>query len=161
MPSSREERAAGGKKREGEKILLAASPDDISSKSKSNQVLARFLASIKSDATRRGAVAYLNAYMKYWKLYEEGSDNSSSLVYRYDWLLPNTSGQSGNVASVVVDIETIQDRIIQFVMDKKQQGLGAKAIDNYIVHLQKFYRVNGVKVGLIDWDLIHNYYPDN
>ncbi|MFL6511661.1 MAG: hypothetical protein ACJ70X_01800, partial [Nitrososphaera sp.] len=78
MPSSREERAAGGKKREGEKILLAAaSPDDISSLTKNDQVLARFLASIKSDATRRGAVAYLNAYMKYWKLYEEGSDNSS------------------------------------------------------------------------------------
>ena len=112
----------------------------------SNQILKRFLASIKSNKTRRGAVDYLNAYMKYWKLYEENNNNkqegNNSLVYRYDWLLPNN-----NNGSSAVDIETVQNRIIQFVMDKNKQGLSFKAIENYVTHLRKFYRVNGVKIG--------------
>ena len=128
----------------------------------SNQILERFLASIKSDQTRRGAVAYLNAYTKYWKLYEGNSINNTTTnpVYRYDWLLPSNKDR-GDDDGVIIDIETIQDRIIQFVSDKKREGLGAKAIQNYTNHLQKFYRVNGVKVWVIDWDLIQSYIPDN
>ncbi len=166
----REVQKKGEREKEEITLLAAAAATTTtahissSSRSKSNQLLARFLASIRSDATRRVALAYVNAFMKYWKLYEEGQNNdNNNLVYRYDWLLPPSStsaAAAGSAAAVVVDIETIQDRIIQFVIDKKQQGFGARAIDNYTKHLQKFYRVNGVKVGLIDWDLIHNYFPD-
>src|SRR3712207_6532103 len=46
-------------------------------------------------------------------------------------------------------------------MDKNKQGLSFKAIENYVTHLRKFYRVNGVKVGVIDWDLIKSYMPEN
>ena len=126
----------------------------------SNQILERFLASIKSSKTGRGAVDYLNAYMRYWKLYEENNNNkqegNNSLVYRYDLLLPNN-----NNGGSAVDIETVQNRIIQFVMDKNKQGLSFKAIENYVTHLRKFYRVNGVKIGVIDWDLIKSYMPEN
>jgi hypothetical protein len=45
------------------------------------------------------------------------------LVYRYDWLLCNK------------DIQTIQDRIIEFVISKKEEGRGANAIDNYLTPL--------------------------
>lgn len=57
------------------------------------------------------------------------------------------------------DIQTIQDRIIQFVIDKKKEGRGASAIDNYINPLQKFYWVNGVKG--IDWKLVRSYRPEH
>jgi hypothetical protein len=107
-------------------------------------------------------VDYLNAFMRHWKLYEAKNNNgnneqegSNNLVYRYDWLLPSSNHDG------VIDVETIQDRIIQFVMDKNKQGLSFKAIENYVTHLRKFYRVNGVKVGVIDWDLIKSYMPDN
>lgn len=154
------------------------------SSNNNQQILERFLASIKSDQTRRGAVKYIHAYMKYWKLYEvnnsqkevatataaaaaktqEGSnnnnnnkidnddddDNSNNFIYRYDWLL-----------SLSKDVETLQDRIIQFVIYKAKQGLGAKGIENYTNHLRKFFRVNGVKPGIIDWDLIKSYTPEN
>ena len=122
----------------------------------SNQILQeRFLASIKSDVTRSGVTSYIHKYMRYWHLYEkkgeEGrgdggdDDGNDDVDYRYDWLIDN-------------DIRTIQDRIIQFVIDKKKEGLGARAIDNYVNNLQKFYRVNGVKG--IDWELIKSYKPD-
>jgi hypothetical protein len=101
-------------------------------------------------------VAYLNAYMKYWKLYET-NNNNNNLVYRYDWLLP----PSNNDDSGVINIETVQNMIIQFVIDKNKQGLSFKAIENYTNHLHKFYRVNGVKVGVIDWDLVKSYMPEN
>jgi hypothetical protein len=105
-------------------------------------------------------VAYLNAYMKYWKLYEtnnNNNNNNNNLVYRYDWLLP----PSNNDDSGVINIETVQNMIIQFVIDKNKQGLSFKAIENYTNHLHKFYRVNGVKVGVIDWDLVKSYMPEN
>ena len=85
---------------------------------------------------------YLHAYMRYWNLYEKSNtdsdnkqeDSSNNLIYRYDWLLPSTGGGS------ILDIETIQDRIVQFVIHKNKQGLSAKAIENYTNHLRKFYR---------------------
>ena len=70
-------------------------------------------------------------------------------MYRYDWLL-----YGGNN-----DIQAIQDRIIQFVIDKKKEGRGASAIDNYINPMQKFYWVNGVKG--IDWKLVRSYRPEH
>ena len=135
-----------------------------------NQILERFLASIRSSKTRRGAVDYLNAYMRYWKLYEENNNNTynnnnkqegsnnnknNNLIYRYDWLLPI------NHDNGAVDIKTVQNMVIQFVIEKNKQGLSYKAIENYTNHLQKFYRLNGVKVGVIDWDLIKSYMPEN
>lgn len=36
-----------------------------------------------------------------------------------------------------------------------------KAIENYTNHLRRFYRVNGVKAGIIDWDLIKSYVQEN
>lgn len=48
------------------------------SSNNNQQILERFLASIKSDQTRRGAVKYIHAYMKYWKLY--GVNNSQNEV---------------------------------------------------------------------------------
>ena len=73
----------------------------------------------------------------------------SNIIYRYDWLL-----YGGNN-----DIQTIQDRIIQFVIDKKKEGRGGSAIDNYINPLQKFYWANGVKG--IDWKLVRSYRPEH
>jgi hypothetical protein len=57
------------------------------------------------------------------------------------------------------DIQTLQDRIIQFVIYKKKEGLGANGIDNYINPLQKFYWVNGIKG--IDWELVRSYRPEH
>ena len=44
------------------------------------------------------------------------------------------------------------------MIDKKKEGIGARAIDNYVNNLQKFYRINGVKG--IDWELVKSYRPD-
>jgi hypothetical protein len=143
-------------------LLSTSTYNSSSNNNSNNQILNRFLASIKSDETRRGALTFINAFMKYWQLYEVGDDNdknknknknnnkNSKFVYRYDWLLQLSS-----------DVPTLQDKIIQFIMYKTRQGLGAKAIENYTNHLRKFYRANGVKVGVIDWDLIKSYIPEN
>ena len=69
-----------------------------------------------------------------------------NLVYRYDWLLCNK------------DIQTIQDRIIEFVIQKKKEGRGANAIDNYLTPLWRFHRVHGVKG--IDWEMVRSFKPD-
>jgi hypothetical protein len=156
------------------------------SSERNRQLIDRFLQSIRSDVTRRNALDYMHIYMRYWHLYEEknaGEDGegdeheqeeqhqllsllSSNGVggatlknrktrqprkypnhfYRYDWLLYNK------------DIQTIQDRIIEFVIAKKKEGRGANAIDNYINPLWKFYRVHGVKG--IDWEMVRSFKPD-
>jgi hypothetical protein len=138
------------------------SSSSYSSRERDKQLLDRFLESIKSEVTKSGVVAYINAYMRYWHLYEEEEKesqeqdllndnkkkkNDNNIVYRYDWLINE-------------DIQTLQDKIIQFVIyKKKEEGLGAKGIDNYLNPLQKFYLVNGVKG--IDWDLIRRYKPED
>lgn len=74
-------------------------------------------------------------------------NDNNNIVYRYDWLVND-------------DVETIQNKIIDFVIDRKKEGLlGAKGIDNYINPLEKFYKVNGIKG--IDWELIRSYKPDD
>ena len=141
------------------------SPSSYSSPERNKQfLLDRFLESIKSEVTKSGVVAYINAYMRYWHLYEEeekesqeqdllnhnGNNkkkNNSNIVYRYNWLINE-------------DTQTLQDRIIQFVIHKKkEEGLGAKGIDNYLNPLQKFYLVNGIKG--IDWELVRRYKPED
>jgi hypothetical protein len=102
----------------------------------SDQIIAKFLASIKSDVTRKGALDYIHAYMRYHHLYEgeiqeNGKDkdkkkyknkDSSNLVYRYDWLIGDG------------DVQTIENRIIDFVIeriavaDKKLSEIGEHAI---------------------------------
>ncbi len=120
-----------------------------SSFERNKEILERFFESIKSDIHRKNVINYIHAYMKFWHLYEEdkkeeGHDNND-IFYRYDWLIDG-------------DIQTLQDRIIQFVIQKKKDGLGANGIDNYINPLRKFYRVNGVKA--IDWELVRDYRPE-
>ena len=51
-----------------------------------------------------------------------------------------------------------QDRLIDFVIHKKKQGIGAGGIDNYINALKQFYWVNSVKG--IDWELVRSYRPE-
>ncbi|MDQ3837138.1 MAG: hypothetical protein M3270_09440, partial [Thermoproteota archaeon] len=158
-------------------------------KKNNKQLVERFLQTIKSDITQVNSIDYINGYMRHWHLYEEKKEGDgdeeekeeeeqrlqqqrllllegagrkeinnnnkktssrekySNIFYRYDWLLYGS------------DIQTIQDRIIQFVIDKKKEGRGASAIDNYINPLQKFYWVNGVKG--IDWKLVRSYRPEH
>ena len=99
--------------------------------------------------------------MRHWHLYEkkgeegghddndgDNNDEGSAFYYRYDWLIGE-------------DTQTIQNKIIQFVIDKKKEGLSARAIDNYVNHLRKFYRVNsGIRGGGIDWELVKSYMPE-
>jgi hypothetical protein len=87
--------------------------------------------------------------MKFWHLYEE-EKGRMDVVYRYDWLFGD-EGDNNN-------IQTLQDRIIQFVIQKKKEGLSSVGIDNYINPLKRFYRVNGVKG--IDWELVREYIPE-
>jgi hypothetical protein len=49
--------------------------------------------------------------------------------------------------------------IIDFVIDKKKEGLGSKGISNYINPLQRFYKINGIKG--IDWELVKSCRPEN
>lgn len=143
-----------------------------SSLERSNQILKRFLDSIRSEIHRKNVLNYINAYMRFYHLYEgesqkqeqqdllndnnndnknkskKNNNNNNSLVYRYDWLVGDD------------DIQTIENRIIDFVTYKRdEEGIGANGIDNYINQLQNFYRVNGVKG--IDWKLIRRYRPDH
>jgi hypothetical protein len=103
---------------------------------------------------------------------------SNNVIFRYDWLIGddyhNDDGRGVRVddyhchgarkrtsarAVEERDIQTLQDRIIQFVIHKKKEGLGANGIDNYINPLRKFYWVNGVKG--IDWELVRSYRPEH
>ena len=53
------------------------SPSSYSSPERNKQfLLDRFLESIKSEVTKSGVVAYINAYMRYWHLYEEEEKES-------------------------------------------------------------------------------------
>ena len=73
--------------------------------------------------------------MRHWHLYEkrggeeghnnDDDNNAAFYYYRYDWLIGE-------------DTQTIRNKIIQFVIDKKIEGLSARAIDNYVNHLRKF-----------------------
>ena len=126
---------------------------------KNKQILERFIQSIKSEVTQVNVIDYINAYMRHWHLYEEEEElddirDRKKIIYRYDWLAEGHDGVGGGK-----DIQTIQDMIIQFVIHKKKQGLGASGIDNYITPLQKFYWVNGIKG--IDWDSIRSYKPEH
>jgi hypothetical protein len=142
-----------------------SSYNDTDNNKKTNQIIKeKFLASIKSDVTRKGALDYIHAYMRYHHLYEgeeiqendkdkkkkyKNKDNSN-LVYRYDWLI----GDGNN------DVQTIENMIIDFVVYKRdKEGLGAAAIDNYINHLVNFYWV--ARVRGIDWRLVKRHKPDN
>ena len=93
--------------------------------------------------------------MKFWHLYEEvkdGHDDDDVVVYRYDWLIgEDDDNNSGN-------IRILQDKVIQFIIQKKKEGLGSNGLDNYINPLRRFYRVNGVKG--IDWEVVREYRPD-
>ena len=109
-------------------------------------------------------LSYVHAYMRFYHLYEGESqaqeqgllndnnmtkskkytNNSNNLIYRYDWLIDE-------------DIQTIQNKIIDFVNSKKKDGMTSKGINNYIIPLQRFYRVNGIKG--IDWDLVKSCRP--
>ena len=79
-------------------------------------------------------LSYINAYMRFYLLYEgesqgqeqdllndnnndnkikgkkNNNNNSNNLVYRYDWLIDE-------------DIQTIQNKIIDFVNSKKKDGI--------------------------------------
>lgn len=63
-------------------------------------------------------------------LINDDNNNSTSsnnnLVYRYDWLIGDG------------DIQTIQNKIIDFVNRKKKDGMTSKGISNYINSLQRF-----------------------
>lgn len=89
-------------------------------------------------------INYIHANMKFWHLYEE--DKEGHIVYRYDWLIDNK------------DIQTLQDRIIHFVIHKKKESLSSNGLDNYINPLRRFYRVNGLKG--IDWEVVREYRPE-
>jgi hypothetical protein len=94
---------------------------------------------------------------------------NNNVIYRYDWLIGDDDGvhdyhhRGGRKETTMVverDIQTLQDRIIQFVIYKKKEGgLGANGIDNYINPLRKFYWVNGIKG--IDWELVRSYRPEH
>lgn len=70
---------------------------------------------------------------------------SNNVIFRYDWLIGDDYDNDDGVhdyhhgarkrTALVVerDIQTLQDRIIQFVIHKKKEGLGANGIDNYII----------------------------
>jgi site-specific recombinase XerC len=96
-------------------------------------------------------INYIHAYMKFWHLYEE-EDGHDDVVYRYDWLI-GEDGDNNNS-----NIQILQDRVIQFVIQKKKEGLGSNGLDNYINPLRRFYRVNGMKG--IDWEVVREYRPD-
>jgi hypothetical protein len=118
----------------------------------SDQLLRKFLGSLKSDKTKSTWMNYIHAYMRFYRLYEEkdllndndndnndnikkkkhkNRNNNNNLVYRYDWLIGGDDDKN--------DVKTIQNKIIDFAMDKKEGGLGAKGIDNYLDPLRKFY----------------------
>ncbi len=59
---------------------------------------------------------------------KNNNNNNNDIVYRYDWLIND-------------NVETIQNKIIDFVRHKKKEGMSAKGIDNYINPLEKFYRI--------------------
>ena len=103
-------------------------------------------------------------------------EKSNNVIFRYDWLIGDDydnddgsgvhdyhhhHGARKRTSALVVerDIQTLQDRIIQFVIHKKKKGLGANGIDNYINPLRKFYWVNGIKG--IDWELVRSYRPEH
>jgi hypothetical protein len=117
------------------------------------QILERFFESIKSEVHRKNVINYIHAYMKFWHLYEEEKDGHDDVVvvYRYDWLIgEDDDDNSGN-------IRILQDKVIQFIIQKKKEGLGSNGLDNYINPLRRFYRVNGVKG--IDWEVVREYRP--
>jgi hypothetical protein len=123
------------------------------------------------------SIDYINAFMRYCRLYEEAEEplldgrgggkkgkkrqQKKKIVYRYDWLLDEArKGDNGNGdSSSSSSIQTLQDKIIQFVIYKKKMGLGANGIANYISPLHKFYWVNGIKG--IEWELVRTYKPEN
>ena len=91
--------------------------------------------------------------MKFWHLYEEEKDGHDDVVvYRYDRLI----GEEGDNNSG--NIQILHERVIQFVIQKKKEGLGSNGLDNYINPLRRFYRVNGIKG--IDWEVVRDYRPD-
>jgi hypothetical protein len=67
---------------------------------------------------------------------EEGGEKNrkklKKLVYRYDWLLDEARIGDDD------DVQTLQDKIIHFVIYKKKMCLGANGIDNYISPLFQF-----------------------
>lgn len=104
------------------------------------QVVERFIQSIRSEVTRDGALDYVHKFMRYFKL--QNKDAS----YPYSALLKWNE-------------EEIQNKAVEFVIHMKKQGLGASGIENYILNLLKFYKTNGVR--LIDWELVRSYKPEN
>jgi len=103
------------------------------------QVLENFRQSIKSEVTRDSAVDYLHAFMRQQNMQKK--DGS----YSYTSLLKGRP-------------EDIQNSIVQFVIAKKKEGIGASGLDNYINNLQKFYKTNGIRT--IDWELVRSYKPE-
>lgn len=99
------------------------------------QLLERFMESIESKVTPDNWVDYIHAYMRYFSMVKKGE-------YQYVMLMQGD----------------MQDRLIQFVIYKKKNGIGANGIDNYINSLKQFYWVNGIKT--IDWELVRKYRPE-
>jgi hypothetical protein len=78
-------------------------------------------------------------------------NQNQQLTYRYDRLI----GEGG--------IKTYEDKIIDFVRKKKNEGLGANGINNginnWINQLRKFNLISGIKG--IEWELIGLCVPEN
>lgn len=82
-----------------------------------------FLSSIKSDATRASYLIYLNKYLEFYKLRKLS-----------DLLTDNT------------DHKQVEEQIINFIIEMREQGKTFQALKNYITPLISFYRINDVMV---------------
>jgi hypothetical protein len=70
---------------------------------RNKQLLERFTQTIKSEITQVNVIDYINAYMRYWLLYEEellDGGKTKKIVYRYDWLI-----DEGRRGGAVVDVD--------------------------------------------------------
>lgn len=133
--------------------------DRDSSLERNKQILEKFIHSMKSEITQVNSIDYLNAFMRYWRLYKEEEEEpplsdddgqggkkgkkqkqrrggKKELVYRYDWLLDEARKGGDDDSDDDDGIQTLQDKIIQFVIYKKNEGIGANGIGNYISPLR-------------------------
>src|ERR687894_670529 len=95
-------------------LETASTPSSSSSSSsyieRNEQLLDRFLQSVKSKVTQVNAIDYIHAYMRHWHLYEEEKEQdllnddgrnskkkkqkrNNNVIYRYDWLIGDDGGR--------------------------------------------------------------------